>query len=398
MNGANQDKKSVGQSIQCKSFSTLTVDSYEAGIEMGEALREIQPEVILLFASIYYDFTEFFEAFYSGLGRRNVIIFGGTGDGVYETQQVANNGITGLAINGGGNIQWSMAFSTHVHQTPFEKAQQCAQELVNQSQTPIDFAFVFADKDCDGVKVVEGVGNVLKVPFVGGLTGDDWQFKKGVVFVNGNVYEDAVAILGMSGAFSFAVNTASGWQPVGKTGVVEESHGNILCYIDGKTAFDFLEEQFGMPVSDASLGVFTLAVYESEQSERYFLRTADRIFIESGEVSYFGSIKTGTPVRVCNATNDDVVNGVSEAIQGIGTLAFEPTCAVVISCGARKWLLRERMTEETSRLFDDLGKKIPLVGFPSFGEMGPIRHHDGSYSPVFFHNVSYVLLLLGPAQ
>ncbi len=393
----NQNNKNSAPPLKFKSFSTTTVDSYEAGIEMGEALKEIQPEVILLFASIYYDFTELFEAIYSSLGTEDVIIFGGTGDGVYETERVVNNGVAALAINGGKKIGWSMAIRTDANLDPFYSAQECAREVLSQSKSPINLAFVFADKSCDGVKIVEGVGDVLNVPFIGGLTGDDWQFKKGFIFCNGQLYENAVGILGMSGAFSFAINTASGWKPMGKSGIVEESHDNIVGYIDGKTAFNFLEEQFGIPVSEASLGVFPLAVYESEQSDRFFLRTSDKIFMASGEVSYFGSIKIGTTVRVCNATNDDVVAGVNDAITGIGTLSFEPACAIVISCGARKWMLGERVKEETSRLFDVLGKKLPLVGFPSFGEMGPIHCENGSYTPVFFHNVSYVALLLGPS-
>ncbi|MDQ1354019.1 MAG: hypothetical protein QG657_4328 [Acidobacteriota bacterium] len=398
MKSKKPTKKNDATEVKSKSFSTTTVDPYEAGIEIGEALREIQPEVILLFTSIHYDFSELFEAIYSILGTREVVIFGGTGDGIYETGRVSSHGIAGLGINGGGKIHWPLAVRTDAHQDPFRCAQECARELLSKSKESIAAAFVFADLTCDGVKVVEGVASVLKAPFIGGLTGDDWQFKKGFIFANGEVYQNAVGILGMSGEFSFAMNSASGWKPMGKTGIVEESHGNVIGYIGGKKAVDFIEEQFGMPPAEAALGVISLAVYETEQFEHFFLRTSREFNLESGEITCFGSINTGSPVRLCNATEDDVLAGVNEALAGTGELGFVPAFAVVISCGERKWLLRDRVSEETNRLFDTLGKKIPLVGFSSFGEIGPFRRKDGSFTTVFFHNVSYVVLLIGPTK
>lgn len=42
--------------------------------------------------------------------------------------------------------------------------------------------------------------------------------------------------------------------------------------------------------------------------------------------------------------------------------------AVVISCAGRKWLLEDRNEEEVRQVLSTLGRKIPLVGFPSFGD------------------------------
>lgn len=40
--------------MRCHSISTITTDGYRAGSELGEGLRPISPEVVLLFASINY--------------------------------------------------------------------------------------------------------------------------------------------------------------------------------------------------------------------------------------------------------------------------------------------------------------------------------------------------------
>jgi hypothetical protein len=387
--------KTMKQGIISKSFSTTTPDAYEAGLELGEALTDIHPEIIFLFISVHYDFDEIFEALYEGLGTTDVILFGGTGDGFYETENVGNNGITALGVNSMGTIDWSLSYRKVANDDPEEAARECAQEVLRKAGGEIDVAIVFADLFCDGVSIVKGVSDVISVPFVGGLTGDDWQFKKGFLFTNGEVHNDAVAILGMSGDFSFAANSASGWKPMGKKGIVDETDGNILSYIDGKTAFDFIEEQFGISPAEAALGVVSLAAYESEDPNHFYLRSAKKLDVDSGDVALFGSIKEGTPVRVCNATEDDVVAGVVDAISGLGDMGFDPNCGLLISCGARKWLLGDRVNEEVSQVLQALDKKIPVIGFPSFGEIGPIMKPNGSYTDTYFHNVSFVVLLFG---
>ncbi len=37
---------------------------------------------------------------------------------------------------------------------------------------------------------------------------------------------------------------------------------------------------------------------------------------------------------------------------------------------------------------------LALAGFPSLGEIAPLRTADG-YSPSLFHNMTYVLMLIG---
>jgi len=384
--------------MKSKSFSTTNPDSYEAGVEISDALQEINPEIILLISSIHYNFQELFEGIYSGKIDKKITIFGGTADGFYETHEISNIGISTLAINSEGKIKWEVSIQTGADTDPAKSGQRCAEELLKKMNNQIDTALVLADLKCDGVLVVDGIRNALAIPFVGGLTGDDFEFKDGYVIVNGDVFEKTIAILGLSGDFSFITHTASGWKPTGKMGIVQETQGNTIRLIDGKPAFNFLEEQVGIPTAGAISGVISLAAYEYDGSEHFYLRTPSHIDIENGEVSFLGRIEQDTPVRVCNATQDDAILGVNETITGMGKLEFNPSCIIAISCAARKFLLKERVVEETARIFGSIGRELPLIGMPSFGEIGPFRRNDGSYSNVFFHNVSLVVLLLGDSR
>ncbi len=57
-------------------------------------------------------------------------------------------------------------------------------------------------------------------------------------------------------------------------------------------------------------------------------------------------------------------------------------------------MLGPRIEHEISALSSRFGDRLPLVGFPSFGEIAPHKNQQG-YTRNLFHNMTYVLLLLG---
>lgn len=111
----------------------------------------------------------------------------------------------------------------------------------------------------------------------------------------------------------------------------------------------------------------------------------------------FGSVEQGTVVRVCTAKREDVIRGVEDAMQGMTSdaIGFIPSAAIIISCAGRKWLLADRGEKELSLFFKHLGYSVPLIGFPSFGEISPFRQGNCTYTSVSFHNVTFGVCLLG---
>jgi hypothetical protein len=77
------------------------------------------------------------------------------------------------------------------------------------------------------------------------------------------------------------------------------------------------------------------------------------------------------------------------------SLGFTPSAAIIVSCAGRKWLLADRGEKELAAFFDNLGYSVPLIGFPSFGEISPFRLGTGAYTTVNFHNGTFVVCLLG---
>lgn len=384
--------------MRFKSVSSIHADPYRTGAEIGEALREIVPEVILLFASISYeqDFTDLFDGIRDSLGSTEALIFGGTGDGIYETSRVANYGVCALGIHSGGKLRWSASYETGVSTDSYAAARSCALKTLSQVDGQAAFAFVLADgAKADGSKIVAGVNSVLRIPYFGGLTGDDRKFTRSRVLLNGQELEDVVAILVASGELSHSINAASGWSPIGTPGIIEECEGNSIRRIGGMSAQTFMKEQLGKPLGETDLGIIPLAMYKSEGTEYFSLRTPSHLDSDTGAITMFGSIDQGTPVRVCTATREEIIDSVSDALKGLNRGKPGGAAAVVISCAGRKWLLEDRASEEVEQVLATLGQRIPLVGFPSFGEISPFRKPDGTYSDTFFHNVTFVICAIG---
>ena len=382
------------------SAKSILTDPYRAGVEVGTALAPISPEIILLFASISYEpgLLDFFEGLYDALGDTSVVVFGGTGDGVYETSGAENYGACALGISSEGRLSWSTAVEEGVRADSFTAAKACARKIVASGNGQIGFCMVLADgANADGHAIVSGVEAEIPGPFFGGLTGDDRRFTKSKIFLNGREYEDAVAILSGWGELRFAVNAASGWTPVGRKGVVEETTGCEIRTISGLTAQEFMSEALGKPLGEADLGIVPLAAYQPGSSEHFYLRTTSHLHADSGAVTTFGEVEKGTTVRVCNASREDVIRGVTDAIRGLplDSIGFVPRAAVIVSCAGRKWLLADKGEKEISTFFEHLGGSFPMIGFPSFGEISPFRIGDCAYTAVSFHNVTFVVCLLG---
>lgn len=384
--------------MQCQSASSTNTDAYRAGSEVGEGLTSIRPEVILLFVSPNYKpgFADVLSGLRDGLGTALPIVIGGSGDGIYETRNVAHHGISALALNSGGQVKWAVATARGVAADSFTATQECAHRALAALGGQADFAFVMADGiKADGSRVVDGLRSVLDIPFLGGLAADDRKFTGTFVLVGEEMLEDAVAVLLASGKLRVWMNAASGWTPIGKAGTIEACRGNVIERISGLTATEFMREQLGKNPSEVDIGLVPLATSSQGAADHLALRAPLSFDAKAGTVTVVGSIDKGASVRVCTATRAEVIAGVDQALQNAPREGFKAAAALIVSCAGRKWVMGNHGHEEVERVFAALGRRLPMAGFPSFGEIAPFRTADGSYTPTCFHNVTFTLCLIG---
>lgn len=381
--------------MKYRSASTKLADPYRAGLELGEKLANINPETLLVFYTVHY--IDSIQDVVSGLQDvlgEDVLICGGTGDGIYETAGASNHGISALAINGEGASQWKAVLVRDVKENSVKAAEDAARQVQAALNAPVTVAFALADGlKADGSRLVEGLRNAMQAPCFGGLAADDRRFERSSVFVGSESAEDALILLAASGRVPFHINAASGWNPVGDIGCVTRAEGPVLHEIDGRPAETFLKEQTGKTMGGMELAVLPIAEYTSEDCSQFVLRSCSHIE-ENGPVTLFGRVSEGSQVRVCHAALEEILGGVETALAGVDRHDFEAQAAIIISCAGRKWLLAEAGQEEIDRTLRSLGT-IPLVGIPSYGEISPFRSREGVYSSAMFHNVTFVICVLG---
>jgi small ligand-binding sensory domain FIST len=107
-----------------------------------------------------------------------------------------------------------------------------------------------------------------------------------------------------------------------------------------------------------------------------------------------GGVQPGDLVQVCVAESSELISEVHRIVEQIDIGDFVPSAALIVSCAGRKWLLGGQIEFEVRALADRFGGSLPIAGFPSFGEIGPLWH-EGKYTRNLFHNMTYVLLLFG---
>lgn len=379
--------------MRAQSVTTRDADPYRAGAELGAALRGFQPEQVLLFSTIQYDGSaELLAGFHDSLGY-DVPLIGGTGDGFYETTGTADWGAVAIGLHGEGELGWHSGYARGLGADP----EGCTRRALAQAAAGAAPALylLFCDFRSDATRIEQVIEKEIAVPVVGGLTSDDNRIERSFQFCNREVLTDAAVALAISGPLRYEIRIGNSIPAIGDTGCIDQAAGTEVQKISGISAADFIEQQTGKPVLHSDRGVTTFTVIDADNPNVRRLRS---IVQNSGELEgalgLYGGIATGKRIQVCLARPSELIAEVQQLAQELASSDFDPAAAVIVSCAGRKWLLGREIEQEVRALREQISTSLPLAGFPSFGEIGPLKLADG-YSANLFHNMTYVLLMFG---
>jgi hypothetical protein len=382
--------------MDAKSCLSIILDPYKAGFEIGEQLKALQPEVIILFSSIHYHgSTELTEAIYETIDSEDLIIIGNTGDGVYEAGGVENIGVSALGINSHGTIRWNIHYKTGIGSNAYEVVKNCFLELREMTVSTPRFYFLASDFRADASMIVDAVSKYANAPAVGGLASDDYSMKQAFVYINKQVYTDTIAVLSAEGDFYFDISISHNMHEVGSVGEITDCEGTNVISIDNIPAMDFIERELGKPIETVDEGIITFKVTESETANQYQVRS---LFLSENKfdksVHLYGSVNAGMYAKTCLADPQKIITDVHGISKSINQLPFVPSASIIISCAGRKRVLQSKIAEEIRSVTSHNPGLKAIVGYPSLGEIGPIQN-SGTYSTTYFHNMSFIILTIG---
>ncbi|MGC4066431.1 MAG: FIST N-terminal domain-containing protein [Polyangiaceae bacterium] len=327
--------------MKTASATSTNPDSYEAGRELGERLASITPEVVVVFTSIHYDFAEQFAGIVDEIGQ-DTLVFGTTGDGFVETRTASDLGVAAIAISTDGQARFSAVVETGLKLDTAGVVARAAERLRAANPTQLQYAFVSTAIGTDGALAAAALNEHLRVPFSGGISGDDRKLKRGYVLCNGTASEDAIGLLGMFGGISASIASASGWRTVGSPAVVDASESTTVNSIGGTGALDWVSKQLGRQPQDVDLGILALIV---EQNGVSVTRSIAGWDAATGAIKAFGAVPMHSSARLAIGDRPGALSGVDTAVERLKSTK-QPKAALVVSCAGRKWLLGDEFTKE----------------------------------------------------
>lgn len=248
----------------------------------------------------------------------------------------------------------------------------------------------------DGEDVIDGfrMGLGKNFPIFGGSAGEQWRFLGTTYqFYNNNVFTDAAPFLLLSGPLVFSMGVESGWMPIGKKAKVNKAENNIVYKIGDLSALDFYKYYLGDSVGEGELipGEYPLAVYEHNE-ESFYLRALIALDLQKGSITFAATVPEGATVQITHATRDKIINAATKSVNSAISEypGSKPSVAICFTCASRKQVLGTRVKEEYMVLKDNF-PDLPIVGFYTYGEIGPLKKDR----PSRFHNETFCNLLIG---
>lgn len=325
----------------------------------------------------------------------NIELIGGTTDGEISSLLEFQQDSLTLMVFCSDTITISAGIGQKVSEDVAIAAKNAVEQAIAAHDEPVKLCIsipesltVGGDSILDALKITLGDD----IPIFGGLTADQWQMKQTYQFFKSEVHSDAVPVLLFSGSIKFSHGIASGWQPIGKPGIVTKAINNIVYEIDHQPARDFYSRYLGslLPSSE-----YPLALFESN-SDRYFMRAPVGLEDpEIGSIHFLGCVPTNSIVQITEATHDAIIAASQKSFdQAIADYSgTTPEAALFFSCASRRRILGSRTAEEYGQIQRSLTNILPSCGFYTNGEIAPLQNRGISY----FHNETFITLILGEA-
>jgi hypothetical protein len=210
--------------------------------------------------------------------------------------------------------------------------------------------------------VMDRIGDLTNVNFIGGSAGDDLKFNTTYVYANGKSYTNAavLAILEPADKFSF-VKTQSFCPLAQKLLVTKANEANReILEFNHKPAAIAYAEALGISVADAPnhfmhnpVGV----VYEGEP----FVRSPQQI--RDNSIFFYCGVKEGIELTLLEST--DIIASTKKALDAARAELGGISGIINFNCILRTLELREK---GLSNVYGELFADYPTIGFSTYGE------------------------------
>lgn len=211
-------------------------------------------------------------------------------------------------------------------------------------------------------KLIDKIGDLTNVTFIGGSAGDDLKFEATHVFANGKSFSNAAILAVLKPGVPFTFIKTQSFCDLGKKLVVtkaNEENREVIEFND-KPAAQAYAEVLGVDVEEAPnrfmhnpVGLLIDGVP--------FVRSPQRI--KGSNMLFYCGVTEGMELSLLESTDiiDDTRQAVAQARQELGSISG----IININCILRTLELdQKQLSDDYGKIFAD----VPTIGFSSYGE------------------------------
>jgi hypothetical protein len=265
-------------------------------------------------------------------------------------------------------------FSTHLFQ---KSISQDTFDLVNSIEKEgLKHLFILSPGLINGSEIVEGIKVDKNITVSGALAGDEDKFESTYLFFNEKKGSDLlIAICFYGDSIHTSVGCDTGWNEFGATRVVTKSKKNIIYEIDNKPAIELYEKYLGNSIDSLPNSAlrFPLSIRDSINDENEIILVMMDINSDKSLV-YAGNIKEGSIIKLMKTNVSNLLEGASLSAKRVKSYNEKESLSLVISCAARRSVLKQFSEEEVEVVKEILPLKTQIIGFYSYGEIAPFSN------------------------
>ncbi len=348
--------------------------AYSTEASPQKAVEEIQnglsgpdPRMVLFFASAAYDQDTLAAEMRKGFEKSEII--GCTSAGEIVSGKMLKNSVVAMSFDPDDIADLSVAVIEDVHR--IESVDSAMKSLEDHFKKPLRemnpkeyIGFILIDGlSVAEEKVMDRIGDLTEVYFIGGSAGDDLKFQKTHVFVGDKALSGAAVLAIIKPSIRFDLIKTQSFCTIKNKFLtatkVDEARREVIEF-DGKPAAQAYADALGMSVEDAENQFMHNPVGVMVIDEPY-VRSPQQI--KDGRMVFYCNVKEGMKLALLSST--DIVDGTRKAVQEKEKEMGKIRGIVNFHCILRTLELEDKGTTQP---YADIFANIPTVGFSTYGE------------------------------
>jgi len=377
-------------------------NGYEAGKEVAQSalnqLNQRSPSLALLFSSAGYDQKELLRGITEVLP--NVPMVGCSGEGVICSDTGSDEGSTAvtLMLFSGKGLSLYPLIAKGLKKNSYRCGEEIAKSVNELPNNGMDTLLLFPDSmTANTTEILDALEKELKrsVMILGGTSGDMMKFKQTFQYYNGEVFEDVLVALYITGKYNIDYLVSHGCEEIGLEQVATKTEANKIVEIDGRPAWECFREYLpGNPEEFKAEDAFHLCLGELHHLEKtcndqLIIRMPVGLDKKRGAVQFSVEIPEGSAIHFTRRDPQVIAQKVIQAFKELldRNKGKKPLVVFQFDCAGRgRVLYGNNFNQEVIRpLQAMLDPNVPWIGFHTYGEIAPLC------GKTFFHNFTAVI-------